>query len=151
MVQLSLVALSLSTLSALPASARLDRRSTSHRAVAHSANLEKREPFRLFEKSDSPSEGSFASSHDGIVALKKRADGSDLLASIGDAVSDVAVAWHLAPVDDKSLAAPVVLAQKQANDTSAAKKRTAAAAEAKKKQVYVSPFLSSVSLLNDEN
>ncbi|GAA5848558.1 hypothetical protein JCM8547_004551 [Rhodosporidiobolus lusitaniae] len=118
---------------AVPASARLDRRSASHRNAAHS-HLVKRtaspEPFRAFphagESGSEPSTGSFAALHEGIVALRKRDDGNDLLEKIGDVVNEVAVAWKLALPDD---AEPVTLAAATTDSDAAA----AAAKEAEEK------------------
>ncbi|GAA6009043.1 hypothetical protein JCM10207_004075 [Rhodosporidiobolus poonsookiae] len=126
------------SLAVAPASARLDRRSASHRDVAH-ALLDKREPFRVLVKDgQAPSTGSLAAFNDGIIALKKRDGEEEVLENLGQMVQEVAVAWKLAlPEDD---AKPIALAattpsedaQKKAQEEQAAKE-AAAAEEAKKK------------------
>ncbi|GAA5968193.1 hypothetical protein JCM11641_003764 [Rhodosporidiobolus odoratus] len=124
------------SLAVLPASARLDRRSSAHRELVHH-QLSKRtpsaEPYRVFaQNSRSPSPGSFA-------ALDKRDDG-DLLEQIGETVQEVAVAWKLA-VPDPHLALAAISThkvdeekkQKQKEEADAAAASASASAKAKAK------------------
>lgn len=126
-----------SSVAVLPASARLDRRSASHRDIAraqHSKRTPTPEPFRVFGADGAPVAAPQV--FEGVVALKKRDGASDVLGKIGDVVNDVAVAWKLAlPTQN---AEPVALAaaaksQEEQEKAAAAKKAAAEKAAAEKK------------------